>query len=145
MGTGDHLESLPPEVRRLLEERVKGLEHLELLILVCRGSERSWTASEAAQKIGLPAAQVVTAFGELHSSQLVMPTADGRQSFRFHPSTPALRHACVELLRRYDEDRFALIMIMGQLAMERVRRSAARAFADAFRIRKPPTGGGSDA
>lgn len=145
MSSGGRLDDLPGEVRALLEERVKGLEHLELLLLMCREAGRSWSASEAAAKLSVSMDQLQDALTDLHASQLVMPTADSRGSFRFHPSTPALRATCIELLRLYDADRFAIVLAMGQLAMERVRRSAARAFADAFRIRKPPGGGDSDA
>jgi hypothetical protein len=52
----------------------------------------------------------------------------------------------VALCRLYDEDRLAVLKEMTALAMDRIRNSAARAFSEAFRIRRRDPGkGGSDA
>lgn len=138
----EHVLELPPAVKRLLEERIHGLEHLELLMAMCR-DERWWTIAEAAEKIGTPSEHVEAALVDLQKQQLVAFTKE--TGYRYEPTTTDLRDACRELRRLYSEDRLAIIVAIGHIAVERVRRSAARAFADAFRIKRPKTGGDSDA
>jgi hypothetical protein len=133
---GDRTDPLPDDVQRLLEDRLVGLEDLELLLLFCRESERSWTADAAGPLLGIPAGSLAPAFERLHAHQLIMPVAKGSAGYRFQPSTPALRATCERLRDLYTEDRFRIVGLMSQLAFERIRRSAARAFADAFRVRK---------
>ena len=127
---------LPDEVRRLLADRLVGLEDLELLILFCREPARSWTPAAAGTELSIPAASLAPAFERLHTQQLIMPVSKAADAHRFHPATPALRSACEQLHELYTQDRFRIVGLMSQLAFDRIRRSAALAFADAFRVRK---------
>ena len=95
----------------------------------------------ASERLRLPFDLVVTASDELIGAGLLAADAD---RVRFAPTTePA---AVVALCRTYDADRLLVLREMTALAMDRIRNSAARAFSDAFRIRRRDGGrGGSDA
>jgi hypothetical protein len=133
---------IPDTVRRLLIERVDGFEALELLLRLCREPDRRWTVADAQAALGMADMPVHAAFESLLAEDLI-----GRDdaTYWFEPPTPEVRVACEALVRLYDEDRFRIVALMGQLAFERIHHATARAFADAFRIRKAPKRGGDDA
>jgi hypothetical protein len=130
-------DGVPATVKQLLVEDVTDFDELELLLLLQRDAARTWTVDAAAEQRRVPVAVVERAADALCARRLIAADADG---YRFAPSTPALRDACEQLRAAYDEDRYEIVALMSRLAVERMRNSAARAFASAFKIRKP-TGG----
>lgn len=132
---------VPDSVRRLLIERVDGFEALELLLRFTREPTRRWTFAEAQAALAMPDAPLSAAFESLHGEELIDRDGDG---YRFQPPSAEVRGACEALLRLYDADRFQIVALLGRLAFERIQHATARAFADAFRVRKPRGGGGGD-
>jgi hypothetical protein len=51
--------------------------------------------------------------------------------------TEEQRAACIELAAAYERDRFEIVTQMSRIAFDRIRHVTTKAFADAFRIRKP--------
>jgi hypothetical protein len=145
VGTTDKSAEVPDDVRKLLADRISGFEALEVLLLLCGEPDRAWTPTEAADALRLPGNMIAPAMDDLHACALIAPDGERRGFYRFKPATPELRAACNALCAVYAEDRMRIVMLMSRLAFERIRRSTARVFADAFRIRKPVKGEDPDA
>jgi hypothetical protein len=145
VGSSDHADDIPDDVRALLLDRISGFESLELLLLFCADPGRAWTARTAAEHLRLPINMVEPALEALVAHELVGQSGDAASGHVFHPATDALRATCETLSRLYADDRTRVIMLMSRLAFERIRRTTARAFADAFRIRRPAKRGDPDA
>lgn len=132
---------LPVEVRRLLGGPVDSLEKMELLRLCWRDPLKVWTVTDASARLRLPPELLGTACLELVAAGLLTATIDGYAFVDAGPDAPA-----ATLCRIYDADPLLVLREMSALAMDRIRNSAARAFSDAFRIRRRDPGrGGSDA
>jgi hypothetical protein len=134
---------MPAEVVRLLSSSVDSFEKVEVLFLAWREPTDAWTVEQTAERLRLPAESIGAVLDELRAAGLL--AIDG-QGYRFAPSRDEDHIAAVALCRLYDADRLAVLKEMTSLAMDRIRSSAARAFSDAFRIRRRDPGkGGSDA
>ncbi len=126
-------EPLPADVLELLQQRVGSLEELEVLLLLRRTREREWEVFEIARALGLPDAIVDTTVTTLRSHDfLVTSSPPGRYRYATRPAEVA---AVVDRLATvYDERRLEVMRVLSARALERVRSSAARAFAEAFVI-----------
>ena len=133
---------IPAEVRQLIDGPVDSVEKLEVLFLAWREQDTVWTVATTAGRLRLPAESVATALAELDSGKLL--AADG-PGYRYAPSSEADRAAVTKLCTLYDADRLLLLREITNLALTRIRSSAARAFSDAFRFRKRDGGGQNDA
>ena len=127
----------PDAVRKLLRERVRGFEELELLLLFARNPDRAWSPADAATACSLGGTAVIPALERLAASQLILPVSSMGAAFRYHPATPALRDACTQLCEIHAGDRFTVVAVMSEVAFERIRNATSLAFADAFVLRKP--------
>ncbi len=125
---------VPPEVRALLFDRIDTFEELEVLVFLHSAPGRSFTAHDIAETLRLPLDGASAALQGLVSHSLI--EADkGRSSTKFRFDPRAERAAAVEALARcWSTQRYEVARLLGTYAMERVRNSAARAFADAFVI-----------
>jgi hypothetical protein len=110
------------EVRELFREVVDSFEKLEILVHVVRAGSALAAPADIAQAVGMPVDEVEFCVRKLR--------ADGA----FDPSGP-WAPAVASLLRMYDADRIQVLNLLTKTALDRVRRQAARVFADAFVIK----------
>ena len=127
---------LSPETQAFLREHVEEYEHLELLLLLFRDRERAWSAGEAAERLSLSPSVVWEALAQLRSRGLVEEAAGPPPRFRFPAMGQTAPAAVLELAAAYEQNRLSIIRQMNANALERLRHSAIRAFADAFRLRR---------
>jgi hypothetical protein len=127
--------ALPEELQRLVASHVSSFERLEVLALLARRRADVWEADQIATELRLPARLVRGACDGLLSGGILERDPQGR--YRYAPSVPAMAIDCDALCAQYQADPIQIITAISALAFERLRSSAARAFADAFRIRKP--------
>lgn len=106
-------------------------------MLMCGDAERAWTAEEIGARLATDARQIAPVLEELYRHELLAPTDPLRSAYVFRPATPALREACAELCAMHQRDRFHIVNALSRIAFERINRSVAVAFANAFRLRKP--------
>jgi hypothetical protein len=137
-------DEIPEPVRRLLLERVTDFEELEVLLHFLRHPDARSTVRDVADEVRLSRDVVARSVAALCARELLARLDDG-SAYQYRPGTPELASSCEALRQLHNEDRFAIVKLMGRLAIERLRQSAPKAFANAFRIRKPPSGGDSDA
>jgi hypothetical protein len=123
---------LSPEVFRLCTEHVNSLEKLEILAALDRQADKQLARVALAESLQLPGDLLKQCLNELEHSGLVALTAEHLVRLNKLDATPAL----VELLQVYSDDRLAVMRALSDIAMERIRGMAARAFSSAFIMRK---------
>lgn len=117
--------------RRLLADEIDSFEKLEIAVHVYRSGFKTPTTSELAKALSVPVDEVETSLNALRDAHVLDPQGPWRSSL----------DALVSL---YDEDRIEVMNLMTRTALDRVRKEAARVFADAF-VLKPKKKGDSDA
>jgi hypothetical protein len=121
-------------LRAFLIAHVENYEQLEALRLLCR-SKVGLTAADVASALKLETLEAQQVLERLARSKLAERAAVGADDvFRYSPGTPELSSNVQLLLIAYDEDRVRLVELMTANAIERMRTTALRAFADGFRF-----------
>ena len=119
-------------VQTFLREHIRSFEQLEVLLLLYRQRERTWTVEDAAVALRVHDIATQEAFGQLAGSGLLSAEATLADHFRYHPQTPELGMAVDRLVRACDERRIEIMKIMSAQSIERVRTNVMKVFADAF-------------
>ena len=121
-------------VRALVAERVHGYEQLEALLFLRACPTEDCTPEGVAAALRIPVESATAALEDLVKRGLVSARESGPHAYRFDPATPELRAAVAGLERAYAEQRLAVIKLLSDHAIERLRTGATRAFADSFLI-----------
>ncbi len=123
-------------LRAFLREHVSSFEELETLLHLARAPERSWTSLDIATSLKLPQEAIEGALGTL-SERLIARDGSGAAGPTYRYAACSELKPQVEHLRRaYDEQRLMIMQFLSSNALERVRSSAARHLADAFRLER---------
>lgn len=132
--TSDEFE----ELRVFLRDHVSSFEELEALLFFMRAPRRPWSCADVALAIRLQDDLVQSALEALVAADGILErTAQAGKDQAFRYSPPAeLDPVLAKLQRAYDEQRLRIVQIMSSNAMDRVRSSAARRLADAFRLER---------
>jgi DNA-binding GntR family transcriptional regulator len=126
----------------LLKQRVHSTEALELLLL-SRHATRVRSVAELAEECGVPEMTAREALEQLAASGLADANAE-RSHFGYRRDSAEAAAAVEELVRLYDVDRSALLKLMSENAIERIRGAMARVFADAFLLDSGRVKGGGN-
>jgi hypothetical protein len=121
-----------PDVRKLLIEKIDSFEKLEVLALLCAERTLAFTQRTASARLRLSESLVQTALLDLCAAGILDKQGE---EYRYQPLTNGLSKQVEGLCTAYNEDRIAVLNVLTKGALERIRGSAANAFADAFRLR----------
>jgi hypothetical protein len=133
---------LPDGVSELLTNRVDSFEKLEIIVALHAAPRTTMPIDELCRALHLSREDVREATTDLRVASLVAVSSAGEVQLLLPSSRD---HAAVtELVQIYNEDRLAVVKAMGEIAVNRIRGMTARAFADAFVIRKKPLKDGED-
>jgi hypothetical protein len=125
---------LPAELRDLLE-RIDSFEKLEVLAHTVPQPGIAFAIAALAEVLRLPADGIESAADELAAAGFVRRGAGGTVSY---VAAPGADDAAIRaLVRLYEQDRLLVLRALTRSAMDRLRSSAARTFADAFLVRRP--------
>lgn len=124
-------EAIPQDVLELLRERVGSLEQLEALLLLHREPAHAWSLPELADELSLPTGMLASELDALVAAGLVAH-AQGRWTYA--PREAASGESVARLAALYPVRRLEVLRLLSDLAVQRIRGSAARAFADSFVI-----------
>jgi hypothetical protein len=124
-------EAIQADVLELLRERVGSLEQLEALLLLHRESARAWSLQEIAEGLSLPTGMLEGELDALVAAGLAA-RANGRWSYA--PRDVTSGESVARLAALYPVRRLEVLRLLSDLALQRIRGSAARAFADSFVI-----------
>lgn len=124
------------EVQRLLSDVVDSFEKLEVVVHVFRTRTTPQTTDQIAKAVAVSAADIADALAELARDGVVRASSP---EWCFETGGP-WASAVGKLVETYDHDRLELVNSMAQAAVERIRTSAARVFADAFLLKSKKKG-----
>lgn len=130
------MAAVPLELQRFLHENIEALEDVELLVLLGKNPDIPWSAESAESRLGLPESALATSLRRMKKRGLVEPVDGAADEYVLTRRNPVLRAKILQLVLAYESDRYAIIMVVSEAAMERVRESMSRAFADAFVLGK---------
>jgi hypothetical protein len=122
------------DLRRFLFDHVTTYDELALLLLAQRESEVYWSATSAAESLGLSTEASRVALESLTARGLLVGNSS-QTAFRYAPNSKTLATKADHLRRAYGDDRFAIVQMMTANAMLRVRGAAARNFGEALQQR----------
>jgi DNA-binding IclR family transcriptional regulator len=128
------VDEIAPDLRRFLRESVHSYEHLELLLFGREG--RRLTVDLVAAKLKISISAAVEALEHLCDRGLLSREPASDTTYRFRPATPELAKLVDDMAVAYDDQRLALVKLMNEHAVERVRTAAMRIFADSFVLGK---------
>lgn len=126
------MSRVPPSLRRLLEAPLDTFEKLEICMVLWTAAARTQSPRELAARVQLPIDLVERALDDLVRARFV-ELAGGLARLTIPANLVPDVQALVEL---YATDRILIVRTLSELALGRVRGMAARAFADAFVLRK---------
>lgn len=122
-------------VRAFLRDYIDSFESLEVLLLL-RRERTACTAEELCRRIKTRAPLIDDALASLVRSRLVNTDQNMLTLYTYADEDPA-RNAIVGSLERiYRDEPIQIMQLMSTNAIERLRTSTIRAFADAFVVRK---------
>ena len=128
---------ISPALRSFLRERIHSYEQLELLLLVRQMPTQAWSLELIGKRLKVPESVALEAASNLHDSGLLEMVFDDRNRvYRYKPATPELARLAEELAQAFEEERLAVVRLMNENAVERVRTAAMRMFADSFVLGK---------
>jgi hypothetical protein len=121
------------DVKALLRDHIESFEQLEILLLLHRRRGDTWTPDSAASELNLDPDAAATALEDLCRGGIAEVSGEGgARRYQYRQGTPTMEATIHALAEGYDEHRLEVIKLMNKNAIERVRTSAMRAFADAF-------------
>ena len=124
---------LDAEINRLLLERVASLEELVALLLLHQVPSRAMTTLEVADAAHLDLEGAAAALVHLQGRGLLRAEADASPpTYRYFPENARVAAVVDRLAQLYAERPVEVFRRMSANAIERLRLSAGRAFADAF-------------
>ena len=127
---------IPGDVRTLIGRHIDSVVQLELLLLLHRGRDRTWTADDVARELRIEPAWTAAQLDQLVERRLLRAVEKKPPSYRYDPATPELGQTIESLARAYADRRVTLIALIYSKPTVSL-----RTFADAFRFRKDPTDG----
>lgn len=122
------------DVNTLLRDCIESFEQLEVLLLLHRTPGETWSPDAVATATTLKLSSDVADDALAHLRRWKLIDGEARV-YRYDPAN-RLDATVRALAAVYEEDRLEVMKIMNQNAIERVRTSALRAFADSFFVGK---------
>lgn len=124
-------EAIEADMIELLRERVVSLEQLEALLMLHREVGRAWTLAEIAERLSVSALVLEAELDALVTAGLVVRRDGG---WAYAPRDARSGEIVARLAALYPVRRLEVLRLLSDLAVQRIRGSAARAFADSFVI-----------
>lgn len=123
------------DVKALLRDHIESFEQLEILLLLHRRPGDTWTPDSVARELSMnmDPDDAEAALDDLYRRSLAYVRGDGAERlYQYRQGAPNLEATIHALSEGYEEHRLEVIKLMNKNAIERVRTSAMRTFADAF-------------
>jgi hypothetical protein len=118
--------------KALLRDHIESFEQLEILLLLHRRRGEILDPDAVATELKMDFDTVTDALAHFCREHLAIRIEGEGRRFRYGPDRPGLDEAVGDLAESYDENRLEVINLMNTNAIERVRTSAMRAFANSF-------------
>jgi hypothetical protein len=123
-------EDIPAPVLQFLADHIRSIAQLELLLMVHRDRQRSWTVADAAKELYTAASMTEPLLESLRAIGLVNLRGD---QYQYAPKSKSLDGIVEDLAQVYQQRRVTIVNLIYSAPVQKP-----QDFADAFRIRKPP-------
>jgi hypothetical protein len=120
------------KAKALLRDHIESFEQLEILLLLHRRRDDTWVPDSVATELKLDPDNMDEALGHLCRAHLAVRVEGAARPFQYSPGNPATDAAVGDLAQAYADNRLEVMNLMNTNAIERVRTSAMRAFANSF-------------
>lgn len=129
--SGVNSPEIPAYVSRLLADSISSVSQLEVLLLLMRGDNREWTATDASRELYIQEDPAAAHLAKLHAAKLVTRSDDTPYRYRYGPASSTDDRAARELASLYSIMRLRIINEIMHNPLDGI-----QSFADAFKIRK---------
>jgi hypothetical protein len=123
---------LSQELRAFLKGRLSSADQVEIVALLVRTPERSWTTLEVAEALRMAPESTAMRLFLLASSGLIAFEPGGIPRYRYLAADETTDRLMHELVGTYDQNRAEVLSAIGVP----VEADPIRSFADAFRLKK---------
>ena len=120
---------LSDQLRKFIQANVRTIWALEMLLILCRSGERSWTVEELDRELRGSVGLVRKVLNNFEQAGLV--NRETGEVYRWEPSTGELEGLSRELVSLYATHPFSVIKAITAAQTDRI-----QALADAFKIKK---------
>ena len=127
---------IPDAVQAFLRDYIGSYEELEVLLLLYRSRGQWHSLDEITARLRLPGVSTETAGSLVASRLLAVRETATEPVYAYGPTDPALENAVTRLAQSYAEAPLAVMKVMTDDAMNRLRVMALQTFADAFVLRR---------
>ncbi|MGH7518963.1 MAG: hypothetical protein ACREOC_16110 [Gemmatimonadales bacterium] len=124
-------KALPDDIVGFLNQHIDSVEQLEVLLLLHRAAESTWTAEMVAAALYTQPASAARRLAALHTDGLIEAAPRQPGGYRYVPEPSGAGEMISNLADTYRERRVAVVTAIASKPMENV-----RAFSDAFRLRR---------
>lgn len=121
---------ISPEVQRFVGDTIDAAEQLDILLLLHRERDRSFTAMEVSQAVFTVPASATMRLEGLVARGLLSSTGAADPRYQYAPRDQAAARSVDELAAAYQKDRVGVIKLIFARPPD-----PAQTFADAFRIK----------
>lgn len=122
-------DELPSDILRFIAKYIRSIAHLEILLFLFDGRERSWTVDELSREMRTNDPMAARLLAELAS--IIEEDKNNRGSFKFNTQSTEAFEAARRLSEFYRSRRMAVINAIYPRST-----SSIRSFADAFKLKK---------
>jgi hypothetical protein len=127
---------IPDDVQAFLRDYIGSYEELEVLLLLYRSRDQWHNLGAITARLRLPGVSTETTASLVASRLLAVRETAAEAVYAYGPTDPALENAVTRLAQSYAEAPLAVMKVMTDNAMNRLRVSALQTFADAFVLRR---------
>ena len=122
-------DEIPAPVLQFLADHIRSIAQLELLLMLHRERQRTWTIAEAAKELYTAVSMTEPLLESLRAIGLVSLQGD---RYQYDPKSKSLDGIVDDLSQLYQQRRVTIINLIYSAPVQKL-----QDFADAFRIRKP--------
>ena len=121
---------IPPEVQRFIAENIDAAEQLDILLLLYRHSDRTFTALEVSQAVFTVASAATLRLEGLVARGLLASNGTADPEYRYQPASEELARRADQLAAVYQANRVGVIQLLFARPPDPL-----QTFADAFRLK----------
>lgn len=109
LGEAARMQSIPEHVARFLSSHIESVEQLEVLLLLQRSKERSWTAIEVAAELRTATTSAAARLADLCSRGVLRAATGDVPAYTYAAPSDDLDRTILDLARTYAERRVSVI------------------------------------
>jgi hypothetical protein len=123
-------DDIPATIQQFLADHIRSIAQLELLLMLHRERQRTWTVADAAKELYTAVSMTEPLLESLRAIGLVSRQGE---YYQYAPKSKQLDQTVGELSLLYQQRRVTIVNLIYSAPVQKLQN-----FADAFRIRKPP-------